>query len=46
MSTSLHNKIYLGRRARGFHSRGMQALLCVGALAGVGLLWFLLRDMK
>jgi len=46
MGNSLHNKIYLGRRSRGFHSRGMQALLCVGAVAGAGLLWFLLRNIK
>jgi hypothetical protein len=46
MGNSLHNKIYLGRGARGFHSRGMQALLLVGAVAGAGLLWFLLREFK
>ena len=43
MSTSLHNKIYLGRRARGFHSRGMQALLLGSAVLGAGVLWFWLR---
>lgn len=46
MGNSLHNKIYLGRRVRGFQSRSMQVLLCVGAVAGAGLIWFLLRSVK
>lgn len=46
MGNSLHNKIYLGRRIRGFHSRHMQALLCAAALAGVGILWLVIRTLK
>lgn len=43
MGNSLHNKIHLGRRSLGFHSRGMQILLFVGTIACATLIWLALR---
>ncbi|MDC8756185.1 hypothetical protein [Janthinobacterium fluminis] len=43
MGNSLHNKIYLGRRARAFNSKGVAALFFLGVLACSGLLWIGLR---
>ena len=45
MSTTLHNKIYLGRHSL-LDSHSMQAALALGVLAGVGLVWAVLRAMK
>ena len=44
MGNSLHNKIYLGRRAPVFGSRRMQALFILGAVASAGLVWLALRS--
>lgn len=46
MGNSLHNKIYLGRRGPVPQTRAMQALLCLGVLAGAGLAWLALRSVK
>lgn len=43
MGNSLHNKIYLGRRAPSVQTLGMLALL-VGAAAGLA--WFTISSMK
>jgi hypothetical protein len=45
MGSTLHNKIYLGRIPL-LASRRMQAVLALGALAGVGLVWLAVRAMK
>jgi hypothetical protein len=45
MSTTLHNKIYLGRNTL-LESRRMQAAVAFGMLAGVGLVWAAVRIMK
>ncbi len=45
MGNSLHNKIYLGRSSV-LGSRGMRAVLTVGAALGLGLLWIALRGVK
>jgi len=45
MGKTLHNKIHLGRRMD-LHSRSAQALLCVGAVAGMALAWLVLRALK
>ena len=46
MSTTLHNKIYLGRNTL-LDSRQMQlAALAVGVLAGAGLVWFARRALR
>lgn len=42
MGNSLHNKIYLGRRA----DAALRAIICAGAVAGLGLLLLTLRVMK
>ncbi|MEC5160426.1 hypothetical protein ACFDR9_002666 [Janthinobacterium sp. CG_23.3] len=39
MGSSLHNKIYLGRRARAFNSRGVAALVFLALLVCSGLFW-------
>lgn len=45
MGTTLHNKIYLGRHSL-LASRRMQAVLTLGALAGVGLVWVAVGTLK
>ena len=45
MGSSLHNKIYLGRRVRGFNSGGIAALLFLGLLTCSGLFWLGLRAL-
>lgn len=45
MSTTLHNKIQLGRNTL-LDSRRMQAALALGMLAGVGLVWATARVLK
>jgi len=44
MSTTLHNKIYLGRNTLR-DSRRMQVTLALSALAGAGLVWAALRAL-
>jgi hypothetical protein len=46
MGHTLHNRIYLGRRALGRHTAAMAALAMLGAAAGIGLLWMLARLPK
>jgi len=46
MGHTLHNRIYLGRRALGRHGAVMAALATLGAAAGIGLLWMLARLPK
>jgi hypothetical protein len=46
MGHTLHNRIYLGRRALGRHTAAMAALAMLGAVAGIGLLWMLARLPK
>ena len=46
MGNSLHNKIYLGRRARAFNVKGMAALVVLATVAGGGFLWVLARALK
>lgn len=47
MGNSLHNKIYLGRRSVALlHNKRVQALLGVGACAGVALAWLALRTFR
>jgi hypothetical protein len=45
MSTTLHNKIYLGRNNL-LDSRRMQAALALGVLAGAGLVWVAVRALR
>jgi hypothetical protein len=45
MGTTLYNKIHLGRPSI-LASRRMQAVLALGALAGVGIVWAAMRSMK
>jgi hypothetical protein len=45
VGSTLHNKIYLGRNSL-LASRRMQAVLMLGALAGVGLVWAAVRTLK
>jgi hypothetical protein len=45
MSTTLHNKIYLGRNTL-LDSRRMQATLALGMLAGAGLVWAAVRMLR
>jgi len=45
MSSTLHNKIYLGRSSL-IGSRRFQAAVALGALAGVGLVWVMVRALK
>jgi hypothetical protein len=45
MGSTLYNKIHLGRSSL-LASRRMQAVLALGALAGVGLVWAAVRAMK
>ena len=45
MGSTLYNKIHLGRSSL-LGSRRMQAVLALGALAGVGLVWAAVRAMK
>jgi hypothetical protein len=45
MGSTLYNKIYLGRSSL-LASRRMQAVLALGALTGVGLVWAALRVTK
>jgi hypothetical protein len=45
MGTSLHNKIYLGRTSVLDTRRG-RAVLAVGALAGVAVVWVALRALR
>ncbi|SIQ36940.1 hypothetical protein SAMN05880566_10335 [Janthinobacterium sp. TND4EL3] len=45
MGNSLHNKIYLGRRPV-MTGKSLMALAVVGAVAGCGLAWLLLRTYK
>lgn len=45
MGNSLHNKIYLGRRAPAFNA-GVTALAVLAGVAGAGLAWFLIRSRK
>jgi hypothetical protein len=42
MGNSLHNKIHLGRRA----DAALRAMICAGAVAGLGLLLLALRTLK
>lgn len=44
MGNSLHNKIYLGRRASPLASKRIQLLIGVGLVAGLSLLWVALRS--
>lgn len=46
MGNSLHNKIYLGRRARGIKSKGTAVLFFLGALLGAGALWIALHMLR
>lgn len=46
MGHTLHNRIYLGRRAFGRHTAGVAALAMLGAAAGIGLAWVLARLLK
>ena len=47
MGNSLHNKIYLGRRhGIAIDTRRVQALLCIGAFASIGLVWLLVHALK
>ena len=45
MSTTLHNKIYLGRNSLTDSPR-MVAALMLGVLAGVGLVWVTVRALR
>jgi hypothetical protein len=45
MSTTLHNKIQLGRNTL-LDSRRMQAAVALGMLAGAGLVWAAVRVLK
>lgn len=45
MGNSLHNKIYLGRRAA-ITGKNLVTLALAGAVAGCGLAWLLLRSYK
>ena len=46
MGNSLHNKIYLGRRASAFNAKGVAALVFLGAIAACGLFWCLFHALK
>jgi hypothetical protein len=47
MGNSLHNKIYLGRRSVALlQNRHVQAWLCLGAFASIGLVWLAIRSFK
>ena len=46
MGNSLHNKIYLGRRAPVVHGAGVALLAVAGAFALVGLAWLLIYSLK
>jgi hypothetical protein len=46
MGSSLHEKIYLGRRASVLGSKRMRALMLVGAFAGIGLAWLAIRTLQ
>jgi hypothetical protein len=46
MGSSLHNRIYLGRRAPRLHDNGVTALAVLGTLASAGLVWLLVRALK
>lgn len=47
MGNSLHNKIYLGRRSVAvLNSKRVQAMICVGAFASIGVVWLLIRAFK
>jgi hypothetical protein len=43
MGTSLHHKIYLGRRSTVLGSKRLQAMLVIGSCATIGLLWMAIR---
>ncbi|MBB3118465.1 hypothetical protein [Pseudoduganella violacea] len=43
MGNSLHNKIYLGRRASPWASKRAQLLIGLGLVAGLSALWLVLR---
>jgi hypothetical protein len=45
MGTTLHNKIYLGRHSL-LASRRVRTALVLGALAGAGLMWAVVRTLK
>lgn len=45
MGNSLHNKIYLGRGSV-LASKRMQALFCIGAAVGAGLVWLMIRALQ
>jgi hypothetical protein len=45
MSTTMHNKIYLGRNTL-LTSHRMQAVLALSALAGAGLVWAVVRTFR
>lgn len=46
MGNSLHNKIYLGRRASAFNTKGVAALVFLGVLVASGLFWGLFHALK
>lgn len=46
MGNTLHNKIYLGRRAPLRHPGAVAALAVLGAVAGAGLFWLLSGALK
>jgi hypothetical protein len=45
MGTTLYNRIYLGRGSL-LGTRRMQVALALGALAGAGLVWVVVRALK
>ena len=45
MSTTMHNKIYLGRNTL-LTSHRLQAVLALSALAGAGLVWAIVRAFR
>ncbi|WP_296002044.1 hypothetical protein [Rugamonas sp.] len=46
MGSSLHDKIYLGRRSAVLRSKRAQAVLCLCAFASIGLVWMAIRALK
>lgn len=46
MGSSLHNRIYLGRRVPRLHDNRATAFAVLGTLASAGLVWLLVRALK
>ncbi len=45
MGNSLHNKIHLGRAPFLSSKRG-QATLCIATAVGIGLVWFIVHNLR